>query len=77
MQNFPQCQKIGNISKRGEIPQNEILYVKPFNCCGIDFMVPLPSSHYFQYILVCVDYVIKWGEASACVANVSTRLIIY
>ena len=36
---------------------------------GIDFMGPFPSSLGNRYILVCVDYVSKWVEAQACVAN--------
>jgi len=43
-----------------------ILEVKVFDCWGIDFVSPLPSSFKNEYILVAVDYVSKWVEAIAC-----------
>ena len=39
--------------------------VEIFDCWGIDFMGPLPSSYRNVYILVAVDYVSKWVEAIA------------
>ena len=51
------------------MPLNGILEVEPFDCWGIDFKGPFPSSYYNLYILVCVDYVTKWVEALACTAN--------
>jgi transposase InsO family protein len=54
---------------RNEMPQKGILEIEPFDCWGIDFMGPFPSSYSNLYILVCVDYVTKWVEAIACVAN--------
>lgn len=64
------CQRMGNISKRNEMPQNPILEVEVFDVWGIDFMGPFnPASHGFSYILVAVDYVSKWVEAIACVTN--------
>jgi len=63
------CQRIGNISKRNEMPLTGIIEIEPFDCWGIDFMGPFPSSYSFLHILVCVDYVTKWVEAIPCVAN--------
>ncbi|CAA7037213.1 unnamed protein product [Microthlaspi erraticum] len=64
------CQRMGNISRRNEMPQNPILEVEVFDVWGIDFMGPFdPSSHGNRYILVAVDYVSKWVEAIACPAN--------
>ncbi|CAA7052849.1 unnamed protein product [Microthlaspi erraticum] len=57
------CQRMGNISKRNEMPQNFILEVEVFDVWGIDFMGPFPTSFGDQYILVAVDYVSKWVEA--------------
>ncbi|CAA7015413.1 unnamed protein product [Microthlaspi erraticum] len=51
------CQRMGNISKRNEMPQNFILEVEVFDVWGIDFMGPFPTSFGDQYILVAVDYV--------------------
>jgi len=50
------CQWIGNIFKRHEMPQSEILEVEPFDVWGIGFMGPFPPSHNNLYILIVVDY---------------------
>jgi hypothetical protein len=62
------CQKMGNISRRYEMPQNFILEVELFDVWGIDFMGPFLSSMGNKFILVAVDYVSKWIEAIACPA---------
>lgn len=36
-----------------------------FDVWGMDFMRPFPSSFGFQYILLAVDYVLKWVKAIA------------
>ena len=69
VRHYDKCQRTGNISRRNEMPLNGILEVEPFDCWGIDFMGPFPSSYSNLYILVCVDYVTKWVEAVACIAN--------
>ncbi|XP_024016521.1 uncharacterized protein LOC112089894 [Eutrema salsugineum] len=63
------CQRRGKISKKHEMPQNFILEVEVFDCWGIDFMGPFPSSYGNKYILVAVDYVSKWVEAIASPTN--------
>ncbi|XP_013631670.1 PREDICTED: uncharacterized protein LOC106337160 [Brassica oleracea var. oleracea] len=63
------CQRLGNISKRNEMPQNYILEVEVFDCWGVDFMGPFPSSFKNEYILVAIDYVSKWVEAVASPTN--------
>ncbi|KAG7543337.1 Integrase catalytic core [Arabidopsis thaliana x Arabidopsis arenosa] len=64
------CQRMGNITRRNEMPQNPILEVEVFDVWGIDFMGPFnPSSHGNKYILVAVDYVSKWVEAIASPTN--------
>ena len=40
-----------------------------FDCWGIDFVGPFPSSCSNEYILVVVDYVSKWVEAVATPHN--------
>lgn len=47
------------------MPLQNIMEVEIFDCWGIDFMGPLPSSYGNIYILVAVDYVSKWVEAIA------------
>ncbi|CAL8155438.1 unnamed protein product [Prunus armeniaca] len=63
------CQRVGNQSKRNEMPQQSILVVDLFDVWGIDFMGPFPSSNGNQYILVVVEYVSKWVEAVATPTN--------
>ena len=64
-----QCQRMGGISRRNEIPLQNIMEVEVFYCWGTDFMVPFPSSVGNEYILVAVDYVSKWVEAMATSRN--------
>ncbi|BBN69700.1 hypothetical protein Prudu_1114S000100 [Prunus dulcis] len=59
----------GSISRRNEMPLNNILVVELFDVWGIDFMGPFPSSFGYIYILVVVDYVSKWVEATATRTN--------
>ncbi|XP_050233798.1 uncharacterized protein LOC126682206 [Mercurialis annua] len=69
------CQRMGNISKRNEMPLNNILEVELFDVWGIDFMGPFPSSYGNMYILVAVDYVSKWVEAIALPSNESKHVL--
>ena len=55
--------RVGNISRRNEMPMNYSLVIEPFDCWGFDFMGPFPPSHKYTHILVVVDYVTKWIEA--------------
>ncbi|XP_074265593.1 uncharacterized protein LOC141588034 [Silene latifolia] len=59
------CQRVSNISKRGEMPQTPMIYCEIFDVWGIDFMGPFPASCGNVYILLAVDYVSKWVEAKA------------
>src|SRR3954464_14852550 len=58
-----ECQRVGNISRRNEMPMNYSLVIEPFDCWGFDFMGPFPTSKGYTHILVAVDYVTKWEEA--------------
>ncbi|GJS73949.1 reverse transcriptase domain-containing protein [Tanacetum coccineum] len=69
------CQKTGNISKRDEMPLNNILVCEIFDIWGIDFMGPFLKSYKFEYILVIVDYVSKWFEAQALPTN-DARVVV-
>ena len=64
-----QCQRMGNISKRHEMPLHGILVVQLFDVWGIDFMGPFPYSFGNMYMLLAVDYVSKWVEATSCPKN--------
>ncbi|GJV35203.1 reverse transcriptase domain-containing protein [Tanacetum coccineum] len=69
------CQKIRNISKRDEIPLNNIQVCEVFDIWGIDFMGPFLKYYKFEYILVAVDYVSKWAKAQALPTN-DARVVI-
>nr|GEW21680.1 reverse transcriptase domain-containing protein [Tanacetum cinerariifolium] len=63
------CQRQGKISQRDEMPQNSIQVCKIFNVWVINFMGPFPSSRGNKYILVAVDYLLKWIEAKMLPTN--------
>ncbi|XP_070025501.1 uncharacterized protein [Nicotiana sylvestris] len=48
---------------------NPIQEVEVFDVWGIDFMGPFVSSYGNKYIIVAVDYVSKWVEATALPTN--------
>nr|GEY64433.1 reverse transcriptase domain-containing protein [Tanacetum cinerariifolium] len=62
-------QRQGKISQRDEMPQNSIQVCKIFDLWGIDFIGPFMSSRRNKYILVAVDYLLKWVEAKALPTN--------
>ena len=72
-----QCQRMGNISKRHEMPLQGILVVQLFDVWGIDFMGPFPASFGNIYILLDVDYVSKWVEAIACPKNDANTVVVF
>ena len=63
------CQRMGNLSRRNEMPLQGILVVQIFYVWGIDFMGPFSSSFENMYIFLVMDYVSKWVEATACPRN--------
>ncbi|GKE85351.1 reverse transcriptase domain-containing protein, partial [Tanacetum coccineum] len=68
------CQRQGKISQRDEMPQNAIQVCEIFDVWGIDFMGPFPSSHGNKYILVAVDYLLKWFAKVMSKYGVTHRL---
>ncbi|XP_075092271.1 uncharacterized protein LOC142172529 [Nicotiana tabacum] len=64
-----QCQRTGTITRRHEMPLNNILEVELFDVWGIDFMGSFPPSRGNKYILLAFDYVSKWVEAIALPTN--------
>nr|GEX90648.1 reverse transcriptase domain-containing protein [Tanacetum cinerariifolium] len=69
VKNCDVCQRQGKISQRDEMPQNSIQVCEIFIVWSIDFMGPFPSSRGNKYILVLVDYLLKWVEAKALLTN--------
>ncbi|XP_075096110.1 uncharacterized protein LOC107776393 [Nicotiana tabacum] len=63
------CQRTGTITKKHEMPLQNILVVELFDVWGIDFMGPFTYSNGHRYIMVGVDYVSKWVEATALPSN--------
>ncbi|MCI36722.1 protein NYNRIN-like, partial [Trifolium medium] len=57
------------------MPLQGMIAVEPFDCWGIDFMGPFPPSHSNLHILVCMDYVTKWVEATACKVNDAPTIV--
>ncbi|GKD01306.1 reverse transcriptase domain-containing protein [Tanacetum coccineum] len=51
------------------MPQNAIQVCEIFDIWGIDFMGPFPSLRGNEYILVTVDYLLKWVKAKALPTN--------
>ena len=66
---------MGNINRRNEMPLQGILVVQIFYVWGIDFMGPFPPSFGNMYILLNVDYVSKWVEATACPINDANTVV--
>lgn len=63
VENRDRCQKVGNLSRKNEMPLNNILEVELFDVWGIVFMGSFLKSFRHEYILVAADYVSKWVEA--------------
>ena len=40
-----------------------IVTIEIFDCWGIDFMAPFPSSFQNEYIILAFEYVSKWVKA--------------
>ncbi|RDX73940.1 putative mitochondrial protein, partial [Mucuna pruriens] len=64
------CKKVGMaISRRHEMPQQPILFYEIFDVWGIDFMGPFLVFNGYSYILLVIDYVSRWVEATATKTN--------
>jgi len=71
-----QCQRARKaISWRQQMPQQPMLFCEVFDVWGIDFIGPFPVSFGFAYILLVIDYVLKWVEAKATKTN-DARFVI-
>ncbi|KAK5839645.1 hypothetical protein PVK06_008461 [Gossypium arboreum] len=69
------CQRTGNISNYDEMAQTYMLSCEIFDIWGIDFMRHFPCSYGNKYILVAIDYVLKWVEAQVLPTN-DARVVI-
>ncbi|GJS23388.1 reverse transcriptase domain-containing protein [Tanacetum coccineum] len=75
VQNCNACQRSGSISRRDEMPLNNIQVSEIFDIWGIDFIGPFSKSYNFEYILVAIDYVSKWAKAKALPIN-DARVVV-
>ena len=57
------------------MPLQNTQEIEVFDCWGIDFIGPLPSSFSNEYILVAVEYVSRWVEAIPAQHADSKRVI--
>ena len=69
------CQRSKNISKKNEIPLNNILEVELSDVWEIGFVGPFPLSYFNQYILVALDYVSKWMKVVA-VPTIDAKVVV-
>ena len=69
-----QCQRMGNIIKRHEMPQQGILVVQLFDVWGMDSMGPFPVSFWKYIHTPRCGLCIKMVEAAACPKNVPIQL---
>ncbi|GJT47033.1 reverse transcriptase domain-containing protein [Tanacetum coccineum] len=69
------CQRARNISSRNQMPLTNVLVSEVFDIWGIDFIGPFPSSQNNKYILVTIDYILKWVEAEALPTN-DARVVV-
>ena len=59
----------------GQLLGTNHLVVQLFDVWGIDFMGPFPSSFGNVYILLAMDYVSKWVEATTCPKNDANTVV--
>ena len=59
-----ECQIIGNIGRRQEMPMNYSLVTVPFDVLGFDYIGTFPYSNGYTHILGVIDYITKWVETT-------------
>lgn len=63
VQGCDSCCRMAEPTQSDEIPLQPQLMMDPFKRFDLDFLGPInPPSQQKTYVLVCIDYVIKWVE---------------
>ncbi|KAK1648050.1 hypothetical protein QYE76_065855, partial [Lolium multiflorum] len=73
-----ECQRVGNISRRNEMPMNYTLVIEPFDCWGFDFMGPFPSSEdLFILPMKDIDVILgmNWLEANGALIDCVNKTV--
>ncbi|RDY07698.1 gag-pol, partial [Mucuna pruriens] len=67
---YKPCQRIGMvIGQRHEMSQQPILFCEVFDVWDIDFIGPFPIFEGNYYVLLLIDYILRWVEAKATKTN--------
>lgn len=59
------------------MPQYPMLFCEIFDMWGIDFMGHFPTSFGFAYILLVIDYVLKYMKAKATRTDDSKAVVAF
>ncbi|XP_062080520.1 uncharacterized protein LOC133785286 [Humulus lupulus] len=70
-----QCQLVGSITAKDQMPQTPILILEIFYVWGMDFMGLFPSSFGNEYYLLALDEMSKWVEAIATKTDNSKTVV--
>eukprot|EP00253_Pinus_taeda_P006380 PITA_06380 len=69
------CQRMGKPTPRDEMPLQPQVTFKPFEKWAMDCVGPInPPSNQKSYIIVCMDYLIKWAETKAIKAAIEEKV---
>eukprot|EP00253_Pinus_taeda_P009214 PITA_09214 len=69
------CERMGKPTLRDEMLLQPQVTFKPFEKWGMDFVGPInPPSKQKSYIIVCMDYLIKWVETKAIKAAIEEKV---
>jgi hypothetical protein len=69
-------QRIGRPTSADKIPLRIQVMIEPFEKWALDFVGQIsPMSHKKNYILVCIDYVIKWVEEKSLFGAIEKSIV--
>ena len=76
IQRCPECQMHSDLIRMPPSKLHALTFPWPFSVCGIDIIGKIlpKSSNGHEYILVAIDYFIKWVEATSYAKLTTTKL---